>query len=333
MKKLLTVLAIFLFPAFMQVDAQCYTPDVQQSAVILTASGATSIGEAEFTLGKDAEGKPKKVRFVLGNLQYNYRQDIWRIAPRQYDYVGGGFNGHKKYPDSDLFDGEYGTIYDEGGVKCWNPKSETERTQQHYNEWVDLFTFDEGNSHSDVIDGMTVRTPTEDEFEYLVQIRANHEKLCARGRIILDEETPHHNTFVNGLILLPDDWDPKVFPAGKTIIPDLDGINGCWYYNENILTEGEWRLLEAQGAIFLPAAGTPIGKDNAKYNRSGFYWTATTDKQNSDQGRTLEFGGYPYGNGRDNYTPEILSQFKTYKRAFRLCQDVEVEVEEEAEEE
>lgn len=323
MKKLLTVLAIFLFPAFMQVDAQCYTPDVQQSAVIFTASGATSIGEAEFTLGEDAEGNPKKVKFALGNLQYKPKTGEWRIAQHQYDYVGGGFNGQKCYPGSDLWDGEYGTIY-ENGVKCWNIRIGTATDAGHAG-WIDALEFEEVPEAGVVINGETFRTPTADEFAYLVSTRDKANQLRARARIILDETTPDGNTFVNGVILLPDDWNPKVLTAGKTFLPDLDGSEGnCWYFVDNILTEGEWRLLEAQGAIFLPAAGNPNGKDGSKYNRSGFYWTATKGKK-ADHCITLEFGGYPYkANGKwQNCTPVFEERPKTFRRTFRLCQDVE----------
>lgn len=317
MKKLLTVLAIFLFPAFMQVDAQCYTPDVQQSAVILTASGATSIGEAEFTLGEDEFGNPKKVKFAVGNLQYKPSDGTWRIAQHQYDYVGGGYKGQTKYPGTDLWDGEYGTIY-ENGVKCYNIRTDKPTVTSHVG-WIDAFTFDEVPA-TITINGETFRTPTADEFAYLVSTRDKANQLRARARIMLDEVTPDDNEFVNGMILLPDNWDPKVLTAGKTFIPDLNGKDGCWFFYDNILTEGEWRLLEAQGAIFLPAAGNPAGPDNAKYNRSGFYWTSSDGKK-SGEGTTLEFGGYPYN--KQNSTPVFESRPKTYRRTFRLCQDVE----------
>lgn len=314
------------------VSAQgCSTPDVQQSAVIFTASGATSIGEAEFTLGEDAEGNPKKVKFALGNLQYKPSTGEWRIAQHQYDYVGGGFNGQKCYPGSDLWDGEYGTVY-ENGVKCWNIRIGTATDAGHAG-WIDALTFEEV-PNTITINGETFRKPTADEYEYLCGInkntnhRDNAEQLRARARIILDEETPHGNTFVNGMLLLPDDWDPKVLLAGKTIIPDLNGKDGCWFFYDNIITEGEWRLLEAQGAIFLPAAGNPNGKDGSKYNRSGFYWTSTPAAK-ADHCITLEFGGYPYQN--QNCTPVFEVRPKNYRRTFRLCQDVEVEVEEEEE--
>lgn len=306
------------------VSAQgCSTPDVQQSAVIFTASGATSIGEAEFTLGEDEFGNPKKVKFALGNLQYKPSTGEWRIAQHQYDYVGGGFKGHTKHPDTDLWDGEYGTIY-ENGVKCYNIRTDKPTVTSHVG-WIDAFTFEEVPD-AITINGETFRKPTAGEYDYLFGIdkNANHrdnaEQLRARARIILDEETPDHNTFVNGMLLLPDNWDPKVLLAGNTIIPDLNGKDGCWFFYDNILTEGEWRLLEAQGAIFLPAAGNPAGPDNAKFNRSGFYWTATkSDKANHC--KTLEFGGYPYN--KQNCTPEFQDRPKNYRRTFRLCQDIE----------
>lgn len=321
MKKILFYLVISLLPAYALGQAStCYTPDVKQSAVILTASGATSIGEAEFSLGTNPDGTPKKVRFALGNLQYKPSTGDWRIAQHQYDYVGGYYKGHTKYPDTDLWDGQYGTVY-ENDTKCVNINSGKATITSHVG-WIDALLFEEV-PETITINGEEFKQPSADDYDYLLGIkastshRANAEQLRARARIILDEATPDGNTFVNGLIVLPDDWDPKVLLAGNTIIPDLDGVNGCWFYNDNRLTEGEWRLLEAQGAIFLPAAGNPAGQDQAKFNRSGYYWTSTPNGGNA---LTVEFGGYPYQN--QNNTPVFEARPKNYRRTFRLCQEV-----------
>ena len=293
-------------------DLSCTSTDIHQYSAVFNIDEDVPVSERDFSVSDT-----KRVKFVLGNLQYNYREDRWRIAPHQYDYVGGGFNGHTKFPDTDLWNGEYGTIY-VNGVKCWNPKDEATRISSKYNEWIDLFDYVSGNAYSDTVDGVVTRTPTETEFRYLIETRPNANMLRGRARIIIWDENTGSNTFVNGVVILPDDWDLRVFVIGKTFIPDLDGVNGCWFYSDNVLNEEEWKLLEAQGAIFLPAAGTPTGRDNSKYNRSGFYWTSSAGNK-SNEGITLEFGGYPY---KENSIPTFHSRLKDQKRAFRLCQEI-----------
>ena len=129
-----------------------------------------------------------------------------------------------------------------------------------------------------------------------------------------DKGDPKPDTLVNGLILLPDNWDPKIMPVGTTFKSDDEK---CVYYTDNVLTEDEWKIFEAEGAIFLPAAG--INNNDAsknRYNRSGFYWTGTPRGGN---GVTLEFGGYR----KVNDTPTLHDdQGKSQKRAIRLCQEV-----------
>jgi hypothetical protein len=293
----------------------CMQTDVQNTAVIFSLNDSIKESEHEFSFDTD-----KKVHFALGNLQYNPSTGELRLAPQQFDYVGGGYGG-----DTYLPSGEYGTMYI-NGVKCWNIQYGSPLTG---NRWIDAFNFDDiynliGRRDTFYIDGKMYRIPTKDEISYLVFDRPNANQLRARVQITLNTPTQNGNTFINGLLLLPDDWDPKVW-IGTTIIPDLDGVIGCWYYYDNIITEGEWYILEAQGAVFFPAAGNPTGRGNSKYNRSGFYWTTTPDpKYPTTKMYSLEFGGYPWEkDGKpNNSTPSLERQSKTFRRTIRLCREI-----------
>ena len=75
--------------------------------------------------------------------------------------------------------------------------------------------------------------------------------------------------------------------------------------------------MEAEGAVFLPAAGGMQGGSSVKCNRSGFYWGATPDGSNSAKSFDLQFGGYDStGTLHSESTPRY------YCRAVRLCQEI-----------
>lgn len=299
---------------------ECTTTDVQSTTVIFSLNDSIKESEHEFSFDKT-----KKIHFAIGNLQYRPSTGEWRLAPQQFDYVGGHYSG-----DADVPDDDYGTIYINGN-KCWNRYSG--EITSSITDWMDAFNFNDLsklNNRADttfLIDGKVYRIPTSAELSYLVNDRPKADTLRARVQIILNTPTPiFGNTFVNGILLLPDDWDPKIW-IQTPIIPDLDGINGCWNYFDNRITENEWYILEAQGAVFLPAAGNATGRGNSKYNRSGFYWTITPNSAKAGTYFSLEFGGYEYRDDKTGYRintfPEIKVQEKTVRRTIRLCRDIE----------
>ena len=80
---------------------------------------------------------------------------------------------------------------------------------------------------------------------------------------------------VNGLILLPDNW---VAPDSISFISGMhEGYMGSGYSHQTFSAE-QWRRLEQNGAVFLPAAGMRIAKTAvAETQKEGYYWTATID--------------------------------------------------------
>jgi uncharacterized protein (TIGR02145 family) len=90
---------------------------------------------------------------------------------------------------------------------------------------------------------------------------------------------------VNGLILLPDDWQA---PEGVTFKPGFyyDETNPEYepkagYGAHQFIDEKEWKALEHSGAIFLPAAGFRLGRDVGNAQSNGFYWSSTPNKANT----------------------------------------------------
>lgn len=154
------------------------------------------------------------------------------------------------------------------------------------------------------------RTLTKNEMVYLLCTRTNAATLFAFGSV----------NGVNGLILLPDNWDR---PAGVTFTASTaQGLvaNGTDYINENgdnyshnTYTEEQWKIMEAAGAVFLPATGYRDGAEVSGAGSYGYYWTATSSST----------AGYAYNM---DFGPKGLSSYNISERhcglAVRLVQDV-----------
>ena len=103
------------------------------------------------------------------------------------------------------------------------------------------------------------RTLTKDEWDYVFYTRVTSSGI----RYV------HANVNnVNGVILLPDDWQTSYY--------SLSGANSNnASYNNNILTSSQWATLEQYGAVFLPAAGTRYGTSVSSVGSDGYYWSAS----------------------------------------------------------
>jgi hypothetical protein len=110
-----------------------------------------------------------------------------------------------------------------------------------------------------------------------------------------------------------------MLPAGISFSPTTASDD----FHSNSYTLTEWKVLEKNGAVFLPCAGVRIGK-NVTFGDSetegNHYWTSTNysfwdgfqnDYQNA---RTLCIS---------IYHQEVLYQKKYYGCAVRLVRDVE----------
>lgn len=74
---------------------------------------------------------------------------------------------------------------------------------------------------------------------------------------------------VNGVILLPDDWNDNFYHMINTNMIDVN-------YASNVITDVQWVVLEQHGAVFLPAAGYRFGTQDYAAGSSGNYWTASS---------------------------------------------------------
>lgn len=209
-----------------------------------------------FSIGQD-----KRVYFSQGNLQYNPSTNTVRFASHQYDYVN--YMVTTKEWDDLLY---------------WAPKNSSNKEEQ------DSPAFDWGQYP--IVNGGNVpnlwRTLCPNEWQYLFTFRKNALNLFAPANI----------NGVNGLIILPDEWNLQGTKRFKTASQMgfkeyKNPLNGSYYivddgasasknYKRNTFTIGEWKQLEKYGAIFLPAAYFIIlGKTIIQEEEYpvGYYWS------------------------------------------------------------
>ena len=241
----------------------------------------------------------KKVHFSKGNLQYNPNATPqWRFAEHQWDFIGGtsdgphvgtvdgSTNNDAAGPWIDLFgwgmwlkgqDPLFAEFVDNNTNGYYFSKFITQQSESFYN----FQSNPPDNFCSDAAIGSEWTTLTSSyatskkEWNYLLQPEnRNTDKkadLFCIGTV----------NGVHGLILLPDDWTyPSVLSKS---IKAFDKTNCTW--DDNTYTANEWKYMEANGAVFLPAAGYHIFNSYNPYNKyTDFnsvcrYWSSTAQGQ------------------------------------------------------
>ena len=211
-------------------------------------------------------GAQRQVYFSPGNLQYQPNATTWRFAHEQYNYIGTANTNADLTYDSwlDLFGWSTHEGYSYFGVG----------TDTAANYYTGSFK-DWGCKRIGKDEPNTWRTLTYEEWRYLLSARKNCNALMGCAQVM----------GVNGLILLPDDWQT---PEGITFKPGFyeEKINNeseakAGYGAHQFIDEVEWKALEHSGAVFLPAAGYRVGWDVGNVQYDGFYWSSTPNEANT----------------------------------------------------
>lgn len=211
-------------------------------------------------------GAQGQVYFSPGNLQYQPNATTWRFAHEQYNYIGTANTNADLTYDSwlDLFGWSTHEGYSYFGVG----------TDTAANYYTGSFK-DWGCKRIGKDEPNTWRTLTYEEWHYLLSARKNCNALIGCAQVM----------GVNGLILLPDDWQA---PEGVTFKPGFyeEKINNeseakAGYGAHQFIDEVEWKALEHSGAVFLPAAGYRVGWDVGNVQYDGFYWSSTPNEANT----------------------------------------------------
>ncbi len=219
--------------------------------------------------GDFSVSETEKVRFSKGNLQYRASTNTWRFAENQWDYVGeNNINASATYDGwFDLF--SWGTSGYNHGAVCYEPWStggQFDHAAYNHNDY-DLCdeTGQADWGYNAISNGSyqegcwrTLRTP---EWQYLLEVRSTNSGM----RYVKAEVNG-----INGLILLPDDWDPGVYV--------LSHSNEAYSaFDENTISLEAWtNILEGNGAVFLPAAGNIQAWSYENFDLRGVYWSSSS---------------------------------------------------------
>lgn len=224
----------------------------------------------------------KKVKFSMGNLQYQATTDTWRFASNQYDYVGSpnakiaenysglvdlfgwGTSGYHNVSDTDNknympYSTSSATVHSTNNNNGYGPSlNQTDKnlvgTSAEYDWGVHNAISNGGNEKGQW------RVLTKDEWTYLYSGRVDAARLRTLATIVGQYGS------VTGYVFFPDGW---VCPGSEIVVLDATG------FESNKWSNNSWNILEASGAVFLPCAGSRDGTAVYNVGADGSYWSST----------------------------------------------------------
>ena len=246
------------------------------------------------------------VHFSPGNLQATTTDNganwTWAFATNQWDYIGdaaanNAINGNGTVSTNgtvDLFGWSTAATY----YGIYNSGSNAD----YSGDFVDWGGLTIGSDAPG-----TWRTLTKDEWTYLFNGRSEKGVENRFAKAYLDTNSDGIGD-VHGVILLPDNY---THPSG---LNPIDGINvtGSTSYNSNNYNEEQWAQMEANGAVFLAAAGYR-GISFSYVGERGYYWSSTEDELATTQAFMMNFSS-------GNLFPSRSNQ-KHYGNSVRLVSD------------
>ncbi len=226
-----------------------------------------------------------QVYFSQGNLQYQASTNTWRFAENQWDYIGtqtpdengnygGTMNGNDNCYISQSYSGwidlfGWGTSGYNHGANAYQPWSDSENDDDYYAYGHWMYTLYDQTGQADwgyntIINGGNTenigwRTLSYSELFYIINRRTTPSGY---------RWTSCKVNGINGIILFPDNWTASLYT--------LNSINGG-FDGENIINLEDWlNIFEANGAVFLPAAGDRYNGMVLGAGHYCRYWTSTS---------------------------------------------------------
>lgn len=290
----------FIISALVAFSMSLFAADQNTAVVTFSSSYPTGAVNEKAVFSVSAT---KQVYFSKGNLQYQPSTKTWRFTEHQYDYSGNGGNSYgnlgsgndnRQISNSsytgwlDLFGWGCDGFYDpnEPYVNYYRP---TDAAQQNsgYVRWTSGAGIENSNHDWGVYvpisnGGNEVgmwRTLTVEEWTYLISNRSGvkHALVTVCG--------------VAGLILLPDNW-PATWPSGGGTAIETSIPGHPVYYTQYNYNASQWNVLEANGAVFLPSAGSRSGTTYSNSSpQTGNYWLANSTANSNQKAQYVEIAG------------------------------------------
>ena len=250
-------------------------------------------------------GSNKKVWFAQGNLQYQASTNTWRFADEQTECIGmSNSQISATNPEwIDLFG--WATSNYNHNYACYQPWSISNVDSEYYAYGsYQAHLFDNSGKadwgYNAISNGGNIehiwRTLTSSEWVYVFKHRHTPSGILYAKASIGN---------VNGVILLPDDWDASFY--------DLKSYNTSGAsYNSNVMSMEMWKnVLEPMGAVFLPAAGYRNITNIDGENSYGYYWASTGGSE--AKAYYVKIQNYSFDPG--------AFEFRHYGYSVRLVQD------------
>lgn len=236
----------------------------------------------KFTINSEGD----KVYFSRGNLQYQGSTNTWRFAVNQYDYVGNSNSNIAQNYSSwiDLFG--WGTSGWNCGNSYYRPWDSNNSNGSLYgppplvNYWSYSLTGDYSNSDWGIYNPISNggdqagfwRTLKSYEWEHILNTRSTPSGV----RFVMAKVNN-----VNGIVLLPDDWNTSYY--------SLNSINQSASFISNTISASQWNIMQSYGAVFLPASGKRSGTSVTLVNSYGYYWSASSNRTEGNDAKIEYF--------------------------------------------
>ena len=213
---------------------------VAEKSTSTTSSARSSVA------GVFSVSPTKKIQFSKGNLQYQASTKTWRFADNQWDIIG---------KDNKNISPSYNGWIDLFGWGTGNNPTKNSSNSSDYGSFSDW-----GNNTISNGGGKKWFTLTNKEWVYVFNTRSTNSGIRYAIAIV---------NGVNGVILLPDNWSSSNYSLSNTNKSDAS-------FSSNRISLSDWTSkLEANGAVFLPAAGYRSGTDVLSVGSYGYCWSAT----------------------------------------------------------
>lgn len=226
-----------------------------------------------------------QVYFSQGNLQYQPSTKTWRFAGQQSYFVG---NDNKKASEKNN-----GWVDRFAWNTANNPMNRSKNSQDYNNGvFVDW-------GHNPISNGGNApdmwRTLTRDEWDYLLEKRKTESGI---------RYAVANLNGIRGLVIFPDNWKKDLFVLQNINLSEgyssSYGPSGNKFepmgLKENVIYLSDWKnIFEANGAVFLPAAGYDGINVKVASDYVGWYWTK------------------PYGNFEDYVQPDNFSKSNKFR--------------------
>ena len=226
----------------------------------------------------------KQVYFSKGNLKYS--NGTWSFHEHQYDrcFIANG-NASSSYTSTGTFDlfgwGTSGYNHNNAAYQPWSTSTTNSDYYAYGNMNYNLYdqTGEADWGYNAISNGGNTensgwRTLTMNEWSYVFNQRTTTSGIRWAFANVND---------VNGVILLPDNWNATTY-----------AFNSGASFSYNIITADDWaNVLEANGAVFLPVEGYRSGVSVYDNDYRSFYWSASKSDKDAAPPLTLSNGWDP----------------------------------------